>query len=588
MEVFEKAFNWLAELSAQLPSIPFKMYFIIVAAVLVVLGVVVALTLFGSSSFKLTKACKRINKYLQGVDAITDDNLGDFTTSCFNDKTPQSLRDAWAQYVGVRFGYPSEIINEQSVYNKEVKRLGNGRANIFISIALIIVALFAFWGFGTLDGMEMGVIHCVGLLLCAIIYLVICILSRQQTKKSLRAFDDMLEDLDAKVFLQVDSNYALDSSPLAELAAITDEIVARNTSKEITIDEDEDVEVENTPIEELILQDDVVEEELIEDAQEQEEVVEELLEEDVISDDVDEEQTSIDELIDNIEDSEAQEVGEEPVVEDVQEDVDLEESEEELVEEPVEEVVDEPIEDAVEEVVDQVVDEQEEQEEQVEPIADEDAQDIVEEIVDEQEEAVDESGDAVEELEDTTVEEAPSVGEEPTVEEESSVAEEQVDSNEETAPIKEEEAEESAIEEVAEDVQEEVAADDEDVAIQEEVQEENVSEEIESVEQSVEEPTVEEESQDELLEEEQPVEPQEQEEEVIEVVEGEDDEAHAKPSKFANLPNLVDYMLSKDLPKSMKIQIASMLIGAYNKAKTSEDKKIVRENLTKVIINLQQ
>lgn len=62
---------------------------------------------------------------------------------------------------------------------------------------------------------------------------------------------------------------------------------------------------------------------------------------------------------------------------------------------------------------------------------------------------------------------------------------------------------------------------------------------------------------------------------MVYVVEGdEEDEETVKPAKLVKLPNLVDYMLTKNMSKSMKIQIASMLIATYNKFKDSkEDRK---------------
>ncbi len=475
MEVFEKAFNWLAELSAKLPVFEFKMYFIIVLAVILGVGVIIALTLLGSRAFKLKKACKKINKYLDGVDAITDENVGEFTQECFNDKTPQTLRDSWAQYVGVRFGYPSEIVSEQNVYDKEVKKVGNGRANLFIGIALILVALFAFWGFGTLDSVEMGVIHCAGLLISGIIYLVIFILSRVQAKKCLASFDAMLEDLDAKVNLQVDSNYALDSSPLAELQALADEIVARNTSKEINIEDEED-EVPPTPIEELIDETDDVEEVVEEPA---EEIVEEVTEEEV-----------------------AEEVVDEPIVEEVVEEEPV--AEEVVEEEPI--VEDEPQEEVVEEVQEEVVEDEPQEE---------------------------------------VVEEEPQ--EEPAEEPQEEVVE-----NESAEEIVEEVAEEEVAEEVADESQEEVA-------------EEEPTEEVD------EEPAADEEPEE------------------VEVVEGEDDEHDAvKPSKLANLSNLVDFMLARQVPKAMKMQIAGLMIGAFYKAKSKDDKRAIVDGLTKIMIDLQK
>ena len=249
MEFFSKVFTWLANLSSKLPQIDLKAYFIVVLAVIAGVGLIVGLTFFGSKAFKLKAACKKIIKYLSNVDSIDDDNVGDFTAECFSQKAPASLRDSWVEYLGVRFGFPSDLVSEKNVYDREVKKVKDVRANLFIGIALILVAIFAFWGFGTLSAIEMSVIHCAGLLLSAVIYLILVFVNRKQIKTTRDKFYDMQDDLDAKVNFQVEKNFSTDSSPLSDLAAIVDEIIARNTAKEIEIEE---TEQEPTPIEDLI------------------------------------------------------------------------------------------------------------------------------------------------------------------------------------------------------------------------------------------------------------------------------------------------------------------------------------------------
>ncbi len=249
MEFFSKVFTWLANLSSKLPQIDLKAYFIVVLAVIAGTGLIVGLTFFGSKAFKLKAACKKIIKYLSNVDSIDDDNVGDFTAECFSQKAPAPLRDSWVEYLGVRFGFPSDLVSEKNVYEREVKKVKDVRANLFIGIALILVAIFAFWGFGTLSATEMSVIHCAGLLLSAAIYLVLVFANRKQIKTTRDTFYDMQDELDAKVNFQVEKNFSTDSSPLSDLAAIVDEIIARNTAKEIEIEEKDQ---EPTPIEDLI------------------------------------------------------------------------------------------------------------------------------------------------------------------------------------------------------------------------------------------------------------------------------------------------------------------------------------------------
>ncbi len=80
-------------------------------------------------------------------------------------------------------------------------------------------------------------------------------------------------------------------------------------------------------------------------------------------------------------------------------------------------------------------------------------------------------------------------------------------------------------------------------------------------------------------------------EEVVYVVDGpsEDDDELVKPAKLVKLPNLVDYMLSQNMSKKMKMNIATLLLSAYNKYKDiPEEKKIVIQCMAKVMRSLIQ
>lgn len=81
---------------------------------------------------------------------------------------------------------------------------------------------------------------------------------------------------------------------------------------------------------------------------------------------------------------------------------------------------------------------------------------------------------------------------------------------------------------------------------------------------------------------------EEAEPEIRYVVDGptEDDEL-VKPAKLVKLPNLVDYMLSLKMSKRMKINIATLLIGAYSKFKDiPEEKSIIVGCMKKVMFAL--
>lgn len=542
MEFFEKAFNWLANISARLPKINFKTYFIVVVAVIVGIGVIIALTYFGSRARKLINASKKIEKYLANVDQIDDDNVSDFTAHCFSSKAPQSLRDSWVQYLGVRFGYPSDIVSDKNVYEKIVKKNKDYRSGIYLAIALIVLGVFAFWGYGTIEAIAMSVVHFVGLVAIGVTYLVLIIINRKQSKRCLEVFEDMQEDLDAKVNLQVESNYATDSSPLAELSGLVEEIIARNTAK--AVDEEQEYALEQTPIEALI--------EETEDEESADEDGEEAQSDEGIED---QEDGAVEQTIDELIASEPQDADEEPAK--VAEQTD-EQADEEPVEDTDETVEEEPVQD----------EEAEEVEEVQEPVVDEQSAEENEET--ESKETEVEQNSEMEDVEESVEEPA---------------AQEQVESEE---PV--EQAEEPQ-ENIADEQESEDAQPDEDETV--ESDEQDTEEEPQEVEDDQDGESGEDESEqaqsDESGEEEQTDEKGDEEPEVVYVVEGdEEDEENVKPAKLVKLPNLVDYMLTKNMSKSMKIQIASMLIATYNKFKDSkEDRKIVVSCLGKVMSDLQ-
>ncbi len=634
MEFFEKAFAWLAEVSQKLPKVDTNLFFIVVLAVIAGLGVVIAFTLLGSRARKLFLSSRKIRKYLANVDAVDDDNVSDFTAHCFSKKTPQALRDAWVQYLGVRFGYPSDIVSDSAVYDKFVKKNKDVRSGIFLGVSLVLLGLFSFWGYGILSAPEMGTVHLAALVLIGALYLVLVILCRKQNQRCLETFDAMQEDLDAKVNLQIESNYATDSSPLQELNSLVEEIIARNTAKAVDIDD----ENEQTPIEALIEQKMLEQDELDEiqqddedsSAQTEEQVLEPVVEEET-QDEQDEqdsdEQIGINDILQEQEASEEEQNVEEPAPnnadetakeeeQETAEDADAQSEQEEnesleevpvededideeaLDETPVEEDTqvedttdDENLEEGTESVQEESPEEDNQDDNQIEqePQADnvieeapqdeqeyfqaQDNDESDEQIAEQQEEVEDEQN-----VEDENREQSDFEAEEESAESEET-AEENPQTDESDDNVEQEQSEEVAEEE------EEKPENPEEVASEQESNEEENSDEDENSDDE------DENSKDEEIDGEEESEDSETEDEpeVVYVVDGdEDEEEHVKPAKLVKLPNLVDYMLSKNMPKAMKIQIATMLIGTYNKFKDSkEDRKIVIQCLTKVMRDLQ-
>ena len=285
MEVLQQIFDGLSSLATKLPAIDVKAIFIIAVGAIALVGIIAGLTFLSSSACKMKRACQAIIKYLAKVDEVNDDNAEEFTSTCFGKKVPTALRDSWVEYLGVRFGYPSEIISESRVFDKEVKKVTNVRANIFIAIALIVTGVLAFWSLGTETFQTMGTILGIGLILAAVIYLILAIVARKEFAKAREAFYEMQDEIDAKVDFHVQKSFSTDASPLAEMTSLIDEIIARNTSKVVEMPTEEaPEEPEEAPAEEV--PEEVTAEEEPQEAP-QEEVAEEPVEE--LSEEVEEE-----------------------------------------------------------------------------------------------------------------------------------------------------------------------------------------------------------------------------------------------------------------------------------------------------------
>lgn len=238
MSFFNTIFDGLVDLSEKLPALEISTFYIIVAVAMALAAVIIGLTFLASSAYKMRRACRKVLAYLDDEEKITDDNVAVFTSECFGEKAPAALRETWVSYLGVRFGYPGEVVTESAVFDKEVKRPDSVRANIFISVALILTALFAFWGLGAMTTPEVGVVLLLGLLVGAVGYLVLWLVARREYSSARKVFGEMQDELDAKVELQVERDYATDASPLLEIAGIMDGIVARNTARPAPTEEE--------------------------------------------------------------------------------------------------------------------------------------------------------------------------------------------------------------------------------------------------------------------------------------------------------------------------------------------------------------
>ncbi len=231
MQFFKDMFTSLQEFSASMPQLGFKEFYILFFFVILLAGFVMLLLYLAIPTAILIRSISHISKILGKTDVINDDNISDFTQKSFARSGSKALKNAWTEYVGVRYGYPSDVITEKKVIRREVNKRFNIVPSIFLIVSLLYTAFFAFWGFGAIVGSsntQVAVVIALGCILSAVIYMVLILMPFFLRKKCIKNFSIMLELLDSKTNFQIDNSYACDNSPLANMAFAIDQIIARN------------------------------------------------------------------------------------------------------------------------------------------------------------------------------------------------------------------------------------------------------------------------------------------------------------------------------------------------------------------------
>lgn len=347
MDFLRKIFDAVARGAEKASVVDFKIFAIIAISLIVALGIGIAISYAFSGIAKLRFATKKISKLIQNKYKIIDDeNVAAFTKECFSEQAPRRLREAWIQYLGVRFGYPSDIISREKVFDREVGSNRNIRSVVFIAISFLIVGILSFFCMGSAYKEKLGIVAGVAIILVAVIHLLFVLAAKIEYKRALKAFETMQDDLDAATQLQIEKDYAADSSPLSDIASIVDEIIAKNISKDV---QEREYAVEPAaPIDILLKFNQELNQEQapapvekVEEVQEEPQIEE--VQEEPIVEETPLEQLKIEEIVEEKEEEKVEEPApiEEPVI--VEE---VEEKVEEVIEEPqvVEpQIVDEPV-----------------------------------------------------------------------------------------------------------------------------------------------------------------------------------------------------------------------------------------------------
>lgn len=307
MDFLNQIYDKLTALTDKIPSFSVGGWFIAIIIALVAAFLVIALLTLANKAFRLKAASKKIVKYTNGLggDFITADNVEDFEKKCI-EKAPKSLKGAWAAFSEIRFGFPSDCVNEEVCYVKpRVEYCREFGVSLFNALTIVFTSLFFIFGMAVSDIATVLENALYLIIAGAILSFVLILIGRLNTNASLKAFHAAQDALDAKVLLQNFKTVEPAESFLDKVADAIDEVVAECVAAYPEIDPGEEEEAEEAAVE----AEDTAEEEAEQAEEASEEEAEEIDEFPEV-----ERAPAVEEPMEGVYDDEFEDAGEGPIV----------------------------------------------------------------------------------------------------------------------------------------------------------------------------------------------------------------------------------------------------------------------------------
>lgn len=217
----------LVNMSNSLPRTDPLVLYVVLLGTAVLLAAVSGLLFFATGVFSLKTRSRQIIEYLSGVPAVeSQDDERELTKKMFGESCPKYLREAWLIFADLKRGYPSAIVSEEDVFEKQ-KRFSDYPLYIFGALAFFITAAITVFLAGAYDASTLLLSVLLAVLLAVVLEAALFIVYRSLLKKTLKYFRALQDELDAKVLIQNISEYAADTEGLSEIADELEKMAAR-------------------------------------------------------------------------------------------------------------------------------------------------------------------------------------------------------------------------------------------------------------------------------------------------------------------------------------------------------------------------
>ncbi|MDD4839391.1 MAG: hypothetical protein PHE93_01800 [Clostridia bacterium] len=226
MSLLDKIYQAISNFSGNFPAIDTSLLYAILLSAIAFLAVVCGLIFLSTGCYKMQKWSKKIIKYLAMIPSISEENEAYFTKECFGSKCPKNLKESWQSFLNVRFGYPSEIVSENKVFETE-RKFSSYPMFLFGTLSLIVIVVIGIMltSAVALNTLFVGMLIAFAFAVC--LEIVLYFAYRFQQKVALTAFRDMQDELDAKILLQNMKEFVADTAGLSEIANELEKIIAK-------------------------------------------------------------------------------------------------------------------------------------------------------------------------------------------------------------------------------------------------------------------------------------------------------------------------------------------------------------------------
>lgn len=227
MDFFNNIYDKLDAATAGAGNFSVGGWFIIILVALIALFVIIAVLTICNKAHKLRSTSKKVSAFIAGIDSgyIDASNVADFEAKCIA-KAPKEVKESWASFMEVKFGYPSDYMTDELCVRKSrVEYCREWGVSLYNACIIIFVGLFFILGMTVSDLADVleKSLYCV--ITGAIASFLLTLIGRLVTADAIKAFFKMQDELDAAVDLQQFKTAEPELSDLDNIADMLDGVL---------------------------------------------------------------------------------------------------------------------------------------------------------------------------------------------------------------------------------------------------------------------------------------------------------------------------------------------------------------------------